>query len=112
MWLDAYLSPNILRYFNLLSQIVYEMTTPSIQNLLEYNVTRSDVSRYLRRPYPKYSSKTLITDSSLVHKGSLLYNMLPVQFYTMSLKKFKKEIITYIRIKLPPDKIITRKDIS
>ena len=94
----------IIQHLTYIHRIVYDMTCPLIQKLFEFRMTISWVSRDLQRPYPVYQTNTNVTESSLIHKGTLLYNMLPSQF--------KSEIIQFIKLKLPSDKIINCNDIA
>jgi len=94
----------IIQHLTYIHRIVYDMTCPLIQKLFEFRMTISWVSRDLRRPYPVYQTNTNVTESLLIHKGTLLYNMLPSQF--------KSKIIQFIKLKLPSDKIINCNDIA
>ena len=74
--------------------------------LNQYDYEDKENTRYVRAPYKcKYKPNSALMLNSLFNKALLLYTKIPEQFRTFNIKKFKKEIRSYIREEVPPDRI-------
>ena len=96
-----------LIYFSTLCfihKINFDMQPISLVEKFIYRENRG--SRYTRCPFKtKYDPKSKITKEGLFSKGLLFYKKIPDIFKTYNMSKFKKEIKSYIKENLPPDRI-------
>ena len=79
----------------------------SIRNIIKYSESkRVNYLPILTEHKPKYSAMR----NSPLQKGILLYNKLPLSLTILLVKDFKNEIKSYIKSKLPRDRINTYRD--
>ena len=91
-------SRNLIYYYSIcyFHNIIYNMFPPDIIDLLNVNLTRTDVARYIRKLTVKLKSDTKRMGSTLLYKGIEEYRQLPDVFYTYNIVKFKTQLKLYV----------------
>ena len=84
----------------------------ALNKLIEYNLVRSSVARYISKPIVIYKPIRTSTSNTILYRGILLYNMIPECFKTMNPKQFTINITEYIKSNIPPDRILSMADFT
>merc|ERR1712105_100885 len=78
----------VFQSLKLIHKVSFEQEPIALNNYLNHNLERSDISRLVRKPRVKRLYKTAKTKNTFLHRSIFIYNNPPDTFRFESKKKF------------------------